>query len=168
MAVLENGDKKYTTLLDEIEKGEIKIPQFQRQFVWDIQASAKLIDSILKGYPIGTFIYWRTNERLRSIRNIGNISLQEPKEGEFINYVLDGQQRITSLFAALKGEVIIRDNGKQDDFSKIYINLDAQNDDPIAFVEIGTKKEFTYVKLTDLMNQGRRFLIHSQKGMMKG
>lgn len=157
MAILETGDKKYSTLLDEIEKGEIKIPQFQRQFVWDIQNSAKLIDSILKGYPIGTFIYWRTSERLRSIRNIGNIVLPEPRGGEFINYVLDGQQRITSLFAALKGEVVERDNGKKDDFSKIYIDFEAQDDDPIVFVDLGKRPSKTYVKLTDLMNQGRRF-----------
>lgn len=157
MAVLENADKKYSTLIDEIEKGEIKIPQFQRQFVWDIQASAKLIDSILKGYPIGTFIYWRTNERLRSIRNIGDIELALPKDGEFINYVLDGQQRITSLFAALKGEIIKRENGKTDDFSKIYLDFEAEDDDPIAFVELGKREENTYVKLTDLMTKGRRF-----------
>ena len=157
MAVLESGDKKYSTLLNEIETGEIKIPQFQRQFVWDIKSSAKLIDSILKGYPIGTFIYWRTNERLRSVRNIGNIQLPEPKDGEFINYVLDGQQRITSLFAALKGETVTRDNGKLDDFSKIYIDLNAKNEDDIAFVEVGQREQFTYVKLTDLMTQGRRF-----------
>ena len=75
MATLESGDKQYTTLLNEIETGQIKIPQFQRQFVWDIASSAKLIDSVLKGYPIGTFIYWRTNERLRSVKNIGNIIL---------------------------------------------------------------------------------------------
>jgi uncharacterized protein with ParB-like and HNH nuclease domain len=58
VAVLENGDKKYSSLLEEVETGQIKIPQFQRQFVWDISSSAKLIDSILKGYPIGTFIFW--------------------------------------------------------------------------------------------------------------
>jgi uncharacterized protein with ParB-like and HNH nuclease domain len=84
MAILEDGDKKYTTLVNEIETGQIKIPQFQRQFVWELGLSAKLIDSILKGYPIGTFIYWRTNERLRSIRNVGSIELPEPPLGEFV------------------------------------------------------------------------------------
>lgn len=157
MAVLENGDKKYSTIINEIETGQIKIPQFQRQFVWDIQSSAKLIDSILKGYPIGTFIYWRTNERLRSIKDIGNISLPSPKDGEFVNYVLDGQQRITSLFAALKGESIKRDTGKVEDFSKIYIDLEAGEDDNIVIVDVSSKPEKTYVGLYDLMNQGRRF-----------
>lgn len=157
MAVLENGDKKYATLINEIETGQIKIPQFQRKFVWDLSASARLIDSILKGYPIGTFIYWRTNERLRSVRDIGNITLLEPKEGEFVNYVLDGQQRITSLFASIKGEKIEWENGKEEDFSEIYIDLDAEKDEPIAILDVSNKKEYSYIKLTDLMNQRRRF-----------
>lgn len=64
---------QYTMLIANIEQGLIKIPQFQRQFVWSIEQSAKLLDSILKGYPIGSFILWETKERLRSIRNIGQI-----------------------------------------------------------------------------------------------
>lgn len=151
MATLETGDKQYTTLLNEIETGQIKIPQFQRQFVWDIASSAKLIDSILKGYPIGTFIYWRTNERLRSVKNIGNIELPEPREGEFVNYVLDGQQRITSLFAALKGEVITRDNGKKENFANIYVDLNAKDDDPIVTADISQKNKSEVIKLTTLM-----------------
>lgn len=160
MAVLENGDKKYSSLLEEVETGQIKIPQFQRQFVWDISSSAKLIDSILKGYPIGTFIFWRTNERLRAIRNIGNIKLIEPKDGEYVNYVLDGQQRITSVFAALKGQQIERDNGKFEDFSKIYIDLDVDIDEKIVITDINDKKEHTYIKLTDLMYEKGRVLYN--------
>lgn len=151
MATLENGDKTYTTLLNEIETGQIKIPQFQRHFVWELGLSARLIDSILKGYPIGTFIYWRTSERLRSVRNIGNIELPEPQDGEFVNYVLDGQQRITSLFAALKGQTIERDNGKKEDFSKIYIDLSAEGDENLVIVDVAGKPDGTTIKLTDLM-----------------
>jgi len=158
MATLENGDKNYTSLLSEIENGQIKIPQFQRQFVWSKNNSAKLIDSILKGYPIGTFIYWRTNERLRSIRNIGNIDLIEPKEGEFVNYVLDGQQRITSIFASLKGENVIRENGKSDDFSEIYIDLNATDEDEIVITDITEKDDLSYIKLTELMFEKIRVL----------
>lgn len=157
MATLEGADKAYTTLLSEIETGQIKIPQFQRQFVWDLASSAKLLDSILKGYPIGTFIYWRTNERLRAVRNIGNIDLPEPRDGEFVNYVLDGQQRITSLFAALKGETITREDGHQEDFSAIYVDLEAGTEDPLVIVDPANRAPNTFVKLTDLMNQGRRF-----------
>ena len=46
--------KKYLDLISEIQKGQIKVPKFQRNFVWSLDKTAKLLDSILKGYPIGT------------------------------------------------------------------------------------------------------------------
>ena len=50
----------YQNLIAKIESGTIKIPQFQRKFVWEITETASLLDSILKGYPIGSFIIWKT------------------------------------------------------------------------------------------------------------
>ena len=63
--------KRYDVLFHDIERGDLKLPMFQRDFVWDKEQTAKLIDSILKGYPIGTFILWKTREELRSYRNLG-------------------------------------------------------------------------------------------------
>lgn len=148
---LENIPVKYSDLISEIETGQVKIPQFQRKFVWGIKASAKLIDSIMKGYPIGTFIFWRTNERLRSVRNLGNISLPEPNHGEYVNYVLDGQQRLTSLFAALKGVSIKEEDGKTSDYSEIYIDLLASSDEDIIIIETEGRNQTDIIKLTDLM-----------------
>ncbi len=150
---LENiSDKKYSVLINEIEQGQVKIPQFQRKFVWTVKESAKLLDSIMKGYPIGTFIYWRTSERLRSIRNLGNIPLPEPNDGEFVNYVLDGQQRLTSLFAALKGVIITDEDRRTSDYSQIYINLLANPDEEIVITETEGKDKNDIIKITDLMN----------------
>lgn len=153
-ASLQNISVRYSDLLSEIETGQVKIPQFQRKFVWGIKASAKLLDSIMKGYPIGTFIYWRTNERLRSVRNLGNIRLPEPNNGEFVNYVLDGQQRLTSLYAALKGVKIGEDDGKTTDYSEIYIDLLAIGDDDIVTTEIEGRNPEHIIKITDLMKGG--------------
>jgi hypothetical protein len=150
-ATLENIPVKYADLISEIETGQVKIPQFQRKFVWGIKASAKLLDSIMKGYPIGTFIYWRTNERLRSVRNLGNITLPEPNHGEYVNYVLDGQQRLTSLYAALKGVTIKEDDGKPCDYSEIYIDLLANADEDIVTTEIEGKTNTDIIKITELM-----------------
>jgi uncharacterized protein with ParB-like and HNH nuclease domain len=50
---------QYLSFINNIDRGNIKIPQFQREFVWLREESAKLIDSIIKGYPIGTFILWK-------------------------------------------------------------------------------------------------------------
>ncbi len=81
----------FSTLLNDIEQGLIKIPQFQRDFVWTKEKSALLLDSMLKGFPIGTFILWKTRESLRTVRNLGDASLPDTPEGEFIQHVLDGQ-----------------------------------------------------------------------------
>jgi len=109
----------YNDLITDISRGKIKIPQFQRDFVWSVQKSAALLDSVIKGYPIGTLIFWDTKDRLRSVRHLGNIEFPLPEDGETVSFVLDGQQRLTSLFAALKGHTIVRNSGQCDDFSKI-------------------------------------------------
>jgi len=158
MANLENQQTKYSALISSIETGEIKIPQFQRKFVWSVKDSAELIDSIIKGYPIGILIYWRTNERLRAIRNLGNIKLPEPTEGEYVNYILDGQQRLTSLFASIKGLIITDEDGKKADYSQIYIDLKATSEDPIVITEIEGKQPDDLIKLRDLMTGGLQVL----------
>ncbi|MEA5099885.1 MAG: DUF262 domain-containing protein [Bacteroidales bacterium] len=149
--------RTFSGLIADIEQGQIKIPQFQRDFVWDIKKSAKLMDSIVKGYPIGTFIFWRTKERLRTIRDVGNFKLPEPKDGEFIDFVLDGQQRLTTLFASLKGLTIERDN-RIDDYSAIFINLNATEDDEIVTIDIEGLEPGTFIKLTDLLYGGLTLL----------
>jgi hypothetical protein len=101
---------------------------FQRDFVWDKVQTAKLLDSIIKGYPVGTFIFWKTRDRVRHYRDIGNITLPEPPTGDAIQYVLDGQQRITSLYAVRKGLRITRD-GEEIDYKDICIDLSA---DPLG------------------------------------
>ncbi len=149
--------KQFSTLINDIKSGRLKIPQFQRNFVWEIKKSANLLDSIIKGYPIGTFIFWKTKERLRSIRNIGNLNLPEPEKGDFVNYVLDGQQRITSLFAALKGLSVLR-NGKEEDFSKIFVDLTAKEDEKIVTVDVEDENNSNFIKLTDLLYGGLTLL----------
>ena len=145
---------RYTNLLSDIEKGEIKIPQFQRDFVWSVQKSAALLDSVIKGYPIGTFIFWSTKDRLRSVRDLGSIRLPDPREGQVVSFVLDGQQRLTSLFATLKGLKVKRASGIEDDFSNIYVDLTAKADEQIVITESTDRSPSEYIRLTDLLYGG--------------
>ena len=124
----ENQSKKYQNLFTDIDSGRIKIPKFQRDFVWNKEQTAKLIDSIIKGFPIGTFIFWKTSEELRYIKDIGNVSLPEPSKGDAVFYVLDGQQRITSLYAVRKGLRINKD-GQEIDYKDISIDLACNPDE---------------------------------------
>jgi uncharacterized protein with ParB-like and HNH nuclease domain len=118
----DNHNKKYEALFVEIDSGQIKLPLFQREFVWEKEQSAKLIDSILKGFPIGTFIFWRTKEELRSYKEVGNHRLPETPKGDYVQYILDGQQRITTLYAIRKGIRISKD-GEEIDYKNIFIDL---------------------------------------------
>ena len=145
--------KKYSDLISEIQKGIIKIPKFQREFVWSVDKTAKLLDSILKGYPIGTFIFWQTDERINDIKNVGNLEIPDTPEGTKVQYVLDGQQRITSLFAAYLGAQIQKTGEKKvTHYSDIVVNLDkniSENDDQVITAEPTGEK---FISLYDVLN----------------
>lgn len=133
----ENNNKKYESLFNEIDTGQIKLPMFQREFVWEKEQSAKLIDSIIKGFPIGTFIFWKTREELRSYKDVGNHQLPDTPKGDYVQYILDGQQRITSLYAIRKG-IRINKDGKEVDYKDIFIDLSSspETDEPLTTTDI--------------------------------
>lgn len=152
MKLPQTSSVDFKSLVSDIVKGQIKIPQFQRDFVWPISNAAALMDSIIKGYPIGTFIFWKTKDHLRSVRNLGGIELRAPEEGDFVNYVLDGQQRLTCLLACFKGAKVSREgNNRVDDFSKIYIDLDASEDEQIVVTDISEKADMSYISILHLL-----------------
>ena len=145
--------KKYTDLISEIQKGQIKIPKFQRDFVWSIDKTAKLLDSILKGYPIGTFILWETNERLNDIKNIGNLVLPPVPDDIKVQYVLDGQQRITSLYAAFLGASIQKEGEKKiTDYGSIFVDLEGNIDNNDEQIIVSEQPESKNISLKDLLN----------------
>jgi len=152
---------KYHELLTYIKNGTIKIPKFQREFVWEIEKSAKLLDSILKGYPIGTFIIWKTRERLNNIKNLGGIDLPEPPTGDFIQYVLDGQQRVASIFVAIEGLVVKQEN-KDVDYKKIYVNLEMDVDDSEQIVS-SDEPDDSYITIFDLLHGNSQFFVDKYK-----
>ncbi len=92
---------------EKLTKDKILIPTFQRDFVWEPENILKLWDSIYKFYPVGSMLYWVTNTYLHTHRKIGGFqfphdeeTLRQFKEWE---YILDGQQRATSLLVSLMG-----------------------------------------------------------------
>jgi hypothetical protein len=147
----EISPKNYESIFTNIDNGIIKIPQFQRDFVWNKVQTAKLIDSILKGFPIGTFIFWKTKDGLRSIKNIGNAPLPDIPKGDAAYYVLDGQQRITSIYAVKKGLIINRD-GKELDYKDIFINLNLKQNSDEEIVTIEPEDDKSFISVFELLN----------------
>lgn len=100
MAQYEVNNSSIQTLLSWIRSGEIAIPEIQRPFVWDSTKVRDLIDSLYAGFPVGYIIVWKNPDiRLKD----GSIS-----SGKKI--LIDGQQRITALQAAIVGEPVIGSN----------------------------------------------------------
>ena len=144
--------KKYSVLISDIERGVVKVPKFQRDFVWDIEQTAKLLDSILKGYPIGTFILWETDNRINDVKNIGNFDLPEIEYGP-VQYVLDGQQRITSLFAAYKGASIQKVGEKKiTNYRDIVVDLEPNEDAGDGNIVTTSQKAKRPIALHDVLN----------------
>jgi len=85
------------TLLTWIKSGEIAIPEIQRPFVWSATKVRDLIDSLYEGYPIGYLISWRNP----------TVKLKDGTSSEGKRILIDGQQRVTALMAALLGERVI-------------------------------------------------------------
>lgn len=100
MAQYEVNNSSIQTLLSWIRSGEIAIPEIQRPFVWDSTKVRDLIDSLYAGFPVGYIIVWKNPDvRLKD----GTIS-----SGKKI--LIDGQQRITALQAAIVGEPVVGSN----------------------------------------------------------
>lgn len=143
-----------------ITDGEYRIPRFQRDFVWDIKKSAALLDSIFKGFPISSVILWKTKNELSEIRDFGGIKIPGRDTGRYISYVIDGQQRLTSLYFSLMG----LKTGSGSDFSEMCISLIAEPGEQLVFESLPKDaSKDDYVILRDLYNASALSGPHPQK-----
>lgn len=98
------SNPRIASLLADVAKGNIKIPVFQREFVWKDDQIISLLDSIYQGYPVGSLLLWSTKERLKHERNIGGFRLPLTPEDYPVQYVLDGQQRLSTLYGVFNSD----------------------------------------------------------------
>ncbi len=99
------GKQSYSIqeLVSKIERGEIRLPEMQRGYVWQGTKVRDLLDSLYRDYPSGTILTWETDEPLPT-RDFA-IS-QEETANQTFQLLLDGQQRLTSLSAVIRGELV--------------------------------------------------------------
>lgn len=151
-------DKGITTYLDELENLDYQIPTFQRDVVWEKENVKKLWDSIYKFYPLGSILVWKTDIKLQNHRKIGGHIISEGtfNRSEY-QYILDGQQRTTSLLTSLYGGTI---EGKDGFDPSIYIDLSVEGETETD--DESYKKRFLYWEEIDdkngvfLRNTGRK------------
>lgn len=146
--------KNIRAVIEEINSRKIYLPAIQRKYVWDDDQITRLMDSIMLGYPIGTFLFWKVRKSIINKKEYSmyefikdfherdvykNPSAPQPfpigSDEETIWAVLDGQQRLTSLYIALQGSMsrkLPNKRWKNDDaFPKkeLYLDLHSQRTD---------------------------------------
>ena len=89
-------------LVGKTERGEILLPEMQRQYVWRQTRVRDLLDSLYRGYPSGTILTWDTDESVAT----REFAVDQEADGNRFQLLLDGQQRLTSLSAILRGEPV--------------------------------------------------------------
>ena len=98
--LFDNIPSKVGDLLSDVKNGKVGLPDLQRPFVWKDSKARDLLDSMLKGYPIGYIMLWQSPDGYETINHIGT------NDKTYIQpdyLVIDGQQRLTALLAAISG-----------------------------------------------------------------
>lgn len=88
-------------LVERIMAGKIRVPRFQRPFVWRQADLHALLDSVLRGFPIGSILVWDTEREIETRTMIGPVKISSPPAG-IVSYLLDGQQRVSTLVGTLQ------------------------------------------------------------------
>ncbi len=112
-------------LHDFSKKGTIRIPRFQREYVWEPRRVKDLFDSIYKQFPIGSIFFWIPSVEYASLyKDLPQLKLPPVPKHDKIRLVLDGQQRLTSLYCAAFGLTIQQEGKAERDYKKICFDLD--------------------------------------------
>jgi hypothetical protein len=111
--IFEHGQRSIASLMSDIERDVIALPDLQRPFVWEDTKVRDLLDSLFVGFPVGTLVFWHTSSE-NDARALG----AERPGLRASTLVIDGQQRLTSLYAVMRGVEVV---GKEGDMRKITI-----------------------------------------------
>ncbi|WP_367046816.1 DUF262 domain-containing protein [Streptomyces sp. Je 1-332] len=140
-------------LIEEIKHGSIALPDIQRPFVWSTAKIRDLFDSMYRGYPVGTLMFWETGAEVGTRQIGGRDSDRVPRL-----LVVDGQQRLTSLFAVLTGEHVITKT-----FEKRRIRLAFRpSDETFEVTDAAIEKDPEFIAdITTLWNGGYKSTVRT-------
>src|SRR5881275_1573248 len=107
MALFTTTSYPVSSLIEDVHLGKIGLPELQRPFVWPNVNVRNLFDSLYRGYPAGFLLFWETGADA-TLKGIGTKNEKAaPKYA-----IVDGQQRLTSLYTVIKGSEVLRANLK--------------------------------------------------------
>ena len=147
-------DKRYSVdhanignILGWIRSGEIGLPEMQRPFVWKPKQVRDLIDSLYRGYPIGFIVTWQNQDA----------DLKFGGKGQNKEIIIDGQQRITALSAALEGNQVVDDKYSK---KRIYIAFNPTTEE-FAAKSAAIAKDSKWISDISIFNQKDFSSYHS-------
>ena len=136
---------KVQQVLDLIDSGDIALPEFQRGYVWNRGQVRGLFSSLYLGYPIGGFMIWNTKAEGAAARG-GPVSVDGT-----VKLLLDGQQRVTTLYGVMRGHAPKFFEGSDAAFTGLHFNLDDETFEFYAPAKM--KGNAAWVNVTTLMQQ---------------
>ena len=137
---------KVTTILDQIDLGSMALPEFQRGYVWNRDQVRDLMQSLYRRYPVGSLLVWITRTESMNIRGDG------PVAPSVVELILDGQQRITSLYGIIRGRPPRFFDDNPQTFTGLYFHLD---DEVFEFyAPLKMKDNPLWINVTELMEIG--------------
>lgn len=86
------------TLLRRVQAGEIRVPAFQREYIWEEKQIIELLESVYNGYPIGSLLFWQPISTAIAIKEDSEFPIPQSSTKQPATYILDGQQRLATIY----------------------------------------------------------------------
>lgn len=137
---------KISTVLDHIDSGHMALPEFQRGYVWNREQVRGLFDSLYKRHPVGALLVWATESRTAQHRGSG------PLVAGVVKLLLDGQQRMTSLYGVIRGKPPQFFDGNAQAFTGLRFHLEAEVFE--FYQPVKMKDDPLWIDVTELMKRG--------------
>ena len=138
---------KISTILDHIDSGHMALPEFQRGYVWNRDQVRGLFDSLYRRHPVGGLLVWTTESKTATHRGDG------PLAAGVVKLLLDGQQRMTSLYGVVRGRPPKFFDGNAQAFTGLRFHLETET---FAFHQpLKMQGDPLWVDVTELMSQGQ-------------
>jgi hypothetical protein len=137
---------KISTILDHIDSGHMALPEFQRGYVWNRDQVRGLFDSLYKRHPVGGLLVWATEAKTAAHRGDG------PVAAGVVKLLLDGQQRMTSLYGVVRGKAPRFFDGNGQAFTGLSFHL--QTETFAFFQPLKMKDDPLWIDVTELMKGG--------------
>jgi Protein of unknown function DUF262 len=137
---------KVSTILDHIDSGHMALPEFQRGYVWNRDQVRGLYGSLYRRHPVGGLLVWATESKAAEHRGDG------PLAGGVVKLLLDGQQRMTTLYGVVRGKPPKFFDGNPQAFTGLRFHLDTET---FSFWQpVKMQDDPLWIDLTELMQRG--------------